>query len=175
MENINGLNRVFGTLHCGTAPGGPCNENDGLGGNMTGPANQPLQGHFHTYTFEVDRTSATAGRLRWFLNGAQYHEVRQEEVEATAWNNAVNVPHFLLLNLAIGGSFPNKVLNSTTPLAETTSGGVYRADYVAVYYSTSGAGLPPPPPASSSSSSAPIPTGPPRARRLTAPAERRGL
>src|SRR5262249_6179317 len=26
MENVNGLNQVFGTLHCGVSPGGPCNE-----------------------------------------------------------------------------------------------------------------------------------------------------
>src|SRR5258706_4582148 len=31
MEDINGLSSEFGTLHCGTSPGGPCNETTGLG------------------------------------------------------------------------------------------------------------------------------------------------
>src|SRR6266540_3128322 len=32
MENVNGANTVWGTLHCGVAPGGPCNEFNGIGG-----------------------------------------------------------------------------------------------------------------------------------------------
>lgn len=135
MENVNGVNRVAGTLHCGTAPGGPCDENNGIGSNVTGSADKPPQGNFHTYTFEVDRTSATAGKLTWFFDDQQYHQVTQDQIPKAAWDNAVNVPHFILLNLAIGGSFPDKVQGSKTPLADTTSGGIYSAEYVAVYYS----------------------------------------
>src|SRR5690242_8296332 len=31
LEDINGRSSVFGTLHCGTNPGGPCNESTGIG------------------------------------------------------------------------------------------------------------------------------------------------
>ena len=34
MENVQGLNTVWATMHCGTNPGGPCNETTGLGGNL---------------------------------------------------------------------------------------------------------------------------------------------
>lgn len=45
-------------------------------------------------------------------------------------------PHFVLMNLAIGGSFPNKDYGAdATPLESTKSGGVYQAEYVAVYNS----------------------------------------
>lgn len=30
MENVQGLNTQYATMHCGTAPGGDCNEMDGL-------------------------------------------------------------------------------------------------------------------------------------------------
>src|SRR4029453_4904849 len=31
MEDITGRSSVFGPLHCGTSPGGPCNETTGIG------------------------------------------------------------------------------------------------------------------------------------------------
>lgn len=40
------------------------------------------------------------------------------------------------MNLAIGGSFPNKDYGAdATPLETTASGGVYEAEYIAVYNS----------------------------------------
>src|SRR5579859_5583682 len=47
MEDINGLSSVFGTLHCGVSPGGPCNENTGLGSGQR--ACSGCQTGFHTY------------------------------------------------------------------------------------------------------------------------------
>ena len=37
MENVNGINSVWGVLHCGVAPGGPCNEFNGIGANRACP------------------------------------------------------------------------------------------------------------------------------------------
>jgi beta-glucanase (GH16 family) len=48
MENVNGENTVRGTLHCGVAPGGPCNEQDGIHGSRSG-FSPTLQGGFHTF------------------------------------------------------------------------------------------------------------------------------
>ncbi|KAK8118199.1 beta-glucanase [Apiospora kogelbergensis] len=139
LENVNGEDKVYATLHCGTAPGGPCNENEGIGGSKTGCPNGPCPANFHTYALEVDR-SAGEGRekMTWFVDDVQYHQILPGKVEASAWKEAVTKPHFLLMNLAIGGAFPNKG-GKTTPVADTTSGGVFSAAYVAVYYST-GAG-----------------------------------
>ncbi|KAJ0383514.1 hypothetical protein COL922a_010331 [Colletotrichum nupharicola] len=58
MENVNNVNRVWAVLHCGTNPGGPCNEPSGLGNNKNCPANSPCSGVFRTYTVEVDRTKS---------------------------------------------------------------------------------------------------------------------
>ena len=38
MENVNGINSVWGVLHCGVNPGGPCNETQGLGASRACPA-----------------------------------------------------------------------------------------------------------------------------------------
>ena len=56
MEDINGLSSDFGTLHCGSSPGGPCNETTGLGSGQR--ACSGCQTGFHTYAVELDRSSA---------------------------------------------------------------------------------------------------------------------
>lgn len=135
MENVNAINNIHGTMHCGIYAGGPCNETTGLSGG-TVPATSQAQGNFHTYTLEVDRTEASNEAVRWYLNGQQYWEVSESEVEATAWNDAINTSYFVILNMAIGGAFPDKVYGSTTPIESTASSGTILIDYVAVYHST---------------------------------------
>ncbi|KAI1844312.1 hypothetical protein JX265_007850 [Neoarthrinium moseri] len=131
MENVNGLNKAWGVLHCDTNPGGACNEANGLGGSRTCPGSA-CQGNFHTYTLEVDR-SAKPEAVRWFLDGTLFWQVIDTDMPAAVWNKTVHNPIFILLDLAIGGSFPNGVYGSSTPLSTTTSGGVFTVDYVAVY------------------------------------------
>ncbi|KAI9146874.1 Glycosyl hydrolase family 16 [Paramyrothecium foliicola] len=133
MENVNGINRVWGVLHCGVNPGGPCRETDGLVGWRDG-GSPPLQGNFHTYAFEVDRTQSLEA-IRWFLDGILFWQVVSTDVPSDVWAQAVHNPHFILLNLAIGGAFPNNNYGSATPLANTASGGQLQAEYVAVYNS----------------------------------------
>src|SRR5689334_9930801 len=52
MEDVNGLSSVFGTLHCGVAPGGPCRELTGLASGEQKCAG--CQTGFHTYAIEYD-------------------------------------------------------------------------------------------------------------------------
>lgn len=54
MEDINGLSSVFGTLHCGVDPGGPCNETTGIGSGQR--ACSGCQTSYHTYRVEIDRS-----------------------------------------------------------------------------------------------------------------------
>ncbi|NHC47544.1 family 16 glycosylhydrolase [Motilibacter sp. K478] len=125
LENVNGANQVWGTLHCGVAPGGPCNEFDGLSG--TRPMGQPsLQSAFHTYAVEWDR-SGTLEELRWYVDGIQYFSVRQDQLPAQTWQDAFSHGYFLILNVAIGGGWPG------LPTAATASGVPMVVDYVAVY------------------------------------------
>jgi beta-glucanase (GH16 family) len=138
MEDINGRSSVFGTLHCGVAPGGPCNEFTGLGsGEHACPG---CQTGFHTYAVEYDR-STSPEQLRWYLDGAQYFSVSSSQVDATTWNNATHHGMFIILNVAMGGSFPAAFGGG--PTGSTQSGVPMIIDYVAVYQS-SGATTPPP-------------------------------
>lgn len=140
MENVNGLNTVWGVLHCGVAPGGPCNEFSGLGGSRTCPG-ASCQSAFHTYRFEWD-TSVSPNQLRWYVDGQEYHRVTQNQMDATSWANMTNhAGYFILLNVAMGGAFPDGVQGSPTPTSATVPGYPMVVDYVAVY--TRG-GTPPP-------------------------------
>lgn len=134
MENVNAVNKVYGTYHCGTNPGGPCDETNGLSGN-TIPVGTPAQGNMHTYTIEVDRTDEAAEALRWYLDGELYWQVAQTAVPAETWAATVHNSYFIILNLAIGGSFPDKVYGSPTPIESTAATGTMLVDYVAVYNS----------------------------------------
>jgi beta-glucanase (GH16 family) len=143
MENVNGINSVWGVLHCGVAPGGPCNEFNGIGASRACPGST-CQSAFHTYRFEWDR-SVSPNQLRWYVDGQQYHTVTQNQVGEPHWTNMTSHQgYFILLNVAMGGGFPNGVAGFATPTAQTVSGRSMLVDYVAVY--TSGGGNPPPPP-----------------------------
>ncbi|MGH9210483.1 MAG: glycoside hydrolase family 16 protein [Acidimicrobiales bacterium] len=132
MENVNGIDSVWGVLHCGVAPGGPCNEFSGLGANRPCPGST-CQSAFHTYRFEWDR-SVTPNAFRWYVDGQQYHSVTENQVDPTTWNNMTgHAGYFILLNVAMGGSFPNGVAGFGTPTAATVSGRPMLVDYVAVW------------------------------------------
>jgi hypothetical protein len=132
MENVNGINQVWGTLHCGVAPNGPCQEFNGLGNVRQCPGSS-CQSAFHTYAFEWD-TGVSPNVLRWYVDGQQYHSVSQAQVGDSAWAQLTNhAGYFILLNVAIGGSFPNGVAGSATPTSATASGVPMLVDYVAVY------------------------------------------
>ncbi|MEU5938824.1 carbohydrate-binding protein [Micromonospora sp. NPDC047548] len=132
MENVNGLNQVWGVLHCGYAPGGPCNEFNGLGNTRACPGST-CQSAFHTYRFEWD-ASVSPQQLRWYVDGQLFHTVGQNQVGEPYWTQMTgHAGYFLLLNVAMGGSFPNGVAGSATPTASTVSGRSMLVDYVAVY------------------------------------------
>jgi len=128
LEDINGRSSVFGTLHCGVSPGGPCNENTGLGsGEHACPG---CQTGYHTYGVEIDR-SVSPEQIRWYLDGSNYFTLNANAVDPTTWANAVDHPFFIIYDLAMGGGFPAAFGGG--PTAATVSGGQMNIDYVAVY------------------------------------------
>lgn len=132
MENVNGIDSVWGVLHCGVAPGGPCNEFNGLAANRPCPGST-CQSAFHTYRFEWDR-SVTPNQFRWSVDGQQFHSVGQNQVDAATWENMTgHAGYFILLNVAMGGAFPNGVAGFATPTAATVPGRPMLVDYVAVW------------------------------------------
>ena len=139
MEDINGRSSEFATLHCGVSPGGPCNETTGLGsGERACPG---CQTGFHTYAMELDR-SVSPEQIRWYLDGANFFTVNANQVDATTWNNATHHGFFMILNVAIGGGFPDAFGGG--PTGATQSGVPMVVDYVAAYTSGGGGTTPPP-------------------------------
>ncbi|MEV4756867.1 discoidin domain-containing protein [Micromonospora sp. NPDC049559] len=129
MTDVNGRDQLAQTLHCGTAPGGPCNEYDGRTSGFASCVG--CQGGYHEYSQVIDRTK-TDEEIRFYLDGRQTWVVRESQVGVTAWRDAVQHGFYLRLDLAIGGSLPNAVAGRTTPTPETTSGGVLSVDSVSV-------------------------------------------
>ncbi|RDG37495.1 1,3-beta-glucanase [Streptomyces corynorhini] len=148
MENVNGLNSVWGVLHCGVNPGGPCNETTGIGASRACPG-ASCQSAFHTYRFEWDR-SLTPNELRWYVDDQLFHTVRQNQMDAASWSNMTDhAGYFILLNVAIGGAFPD-ALGGPTPTAATVPGRPMLVDYVAVWTRGGGSNPTDPPPTGSS-------------------------
>ncbi|MFD5073491.1 glycoside hydrolase family 16 protein [Streptomyces sp. NPDC058371] len=142
LENVQGINNEWATMHCGTSPGGPCNEKSGIGGQRA-CAGTTCQAGFHTYAVEWDR-STSVQEMRFYLDGVNFHTVRQSQVDATTWANATNHGYFIILNVAMGGEFPAAFGGG--PDGGTVPGHPLVVDYVQVLQSTSGGGGPTPTP-----------------------------
>ena len=92
-------NEVFGTLH---GPG-----YSGSGGISAGTdLGAPMADAFHTVALEWE-----PGRMTWFDDGEQYHEVRQDQVAPNEW--VFEQPFFMLLIVAVGGNLGGPVFPDT--------------------------------------------------------------
>jgi hypothetical protein len=139
MEDINGRSSVFAALHCGTNPGGVCNETTGLTSGEK--ACSGCQTGMHTYAVEYDR-STSPEQMRWYLDGNNYFTLNSSQIDATTWNNATHHGVFVILNVAMGGGFPAAFGGG--PTSATQSGVPMLVDYVAVYQSSGGTTTTPP-------------------------------
>jgi beta-glucanase (GH16 family) len=135
MEDINGRSSVFGTLHCGVNPGGPCGESTGIGSGER--ACSGCQSGYHDYAVELDR-STSPEQIRYYLDGANYFTITAGQVDASTWAGAVDHPFFIIYDLAMGGGFPNAFGGG--PNAATVSGASMSIDSVAVYNKGPGSG-----------------------------------
>jgi len=132
LENVNGMNTVWGTLHCGTYPNGPCNEPSGISGRID-CALPECRTAFHTYGFEWDR-SKQPEQLRWYLDGREFHSISQSRLPAATWEGMTSHSgFFMLLNVAIGGYFVSNEAGVHTPTPDTEPGHAMVVDYVAVW------------------------------------------
>src|SRR5580693_7817456 len=147
LEDVNGLSEHSSTIHCGTDPGGPCNEPDGIGSGLLGCGG--CQTGYHTYTMILNRTNTSNESITFYLDGNQTFTVSESQVGTSTWQAAYNHNLSIIFDLAMGGGYPNGVCNCTSPSSSTTSGGTMSVQYVAAYTtggSSSGGGTPPPPP-----------------------------
>ncbi|WP_307831481.1 glycoside hydrolase family 16 protein [Nucisporomicrobium flavum] len=112
MENVNGRDSVWHTLHCGVPVGGPCGEPTGISsGELPCPG---CRSSFHTYAIEHDR-GVTPEELRWYVDGRNTFTVRADRVDPAIWAAANHHGFFVILNVAIGGAFPAPFGGGPTP------------------------------------------------------------
>ncbi|HEX3965411.1 MAG TPA: ricin-type beta-trefoil lectin domain protein [Trebonia sp.] len=137
MEDVNSLSEVSGTVHCGTDPGGPCNETSGIGSGLR--ACSGCQSGYHTYTMILNRTNTSAESITFYLDGTSYFTATEAQIGTSTWQAAFDHNLSIIFDLAMGGGYPNGVCGCTSPTSATTSGGTMGVAYVAAY-STSGGG-----------------------------------
>jgi beta-glucanase (GH16 family) len=133
MESVNGLDAVWGILHCGINPGGPCGEPIGIGSRLPCPHEACTAGP-HTFTFEWNR-SVTPEQLRWFVDGQQVNQVAENQLSAETWHELTEQRgYFVLLDVAMGGGFSFVMAGwKPTPTPDTEPGHSMVVDYVAVW------------------------------------------
>lgn len=134
LEVVNGLPTVYNTLHCGYAPGGPCNEYNGLGNGGV----EWSGCDWHTIGFEVDRSVAAYQEanawkketISWYLDGKKTFEISGSKFNDSAtWEPIAHNGHFLMLDVAVGGNWPGQP-NATTLDGEAVQ---MEVDYVRVW------------------------------------------
>jgi beta-glucanase (GH16 family) len=115
MENIGREPQmVHGTMHGPGYSGG-----NGIGASFTSAT--PFADDFHVFAVEWE-----SGAVRWYVDGKLYHEVTPSRLPTGArW--VFDHPFFMLLNVAVGGSWPGDPDSSTTFPQQML------VDYVRVY------------------------------------------
>jgi beta-glucanase (GH16 family) len=124
LEDVNGDNKVTQTIH------------DGGATKTTGLISCPAVGcqdGFNTYSVIIDRTSTDAEFLQFLLDGKVEKTITEAEVGTAVWQAAIDHAFYIILNMAIGGSYPDEDCECTSPTSSTTSGGSMKVAYVAVY------------------------------------------
>ncbi|KAJ7775772.1 glycoside hydrolase family 16 protein [Mycena maculata] len=117
-------NQNQGTLHFIDSNG---NNNGNFNGRVTYAG-----GQYHTWAFKVDRRNSdwTQQELTWYLDGDAFYSVTGADIGThTQWEQLAYYPYYIIINLAIGGSYPGD------PGSDTIFGydASMRVEYVAVY------------------------------------------
>jgi len=145
LESANGLPFSWQALHCGYwigNDGGPCNEPNGIASEDGWPFSR---GEWHVVSVDIDRTKPgddwREEKIVWRIDGKVVFTVKGSDVgDRTYWLNITDKDHMILLNVAVGGAFPDKIANvpqGTTPTAATVGGirSSLEAKYVIVFAS----------------------------------------
>lgn len=130
MENVNGADTVLNSIHCDTNPGGICNEPNGLGKTYKCVGSR-CPGNYHIYEMVIDR-SVSPETVKFYVDRQFKRTVSQTQL-GSVWDQTVNSGFYLILNVAMGGAYPNAAAGYTTPTSSTVSGQNMAVDYVAVW------------------------------------------
>ncbi|MEA5360174.1 glycoside hydrolase family 16 protein [Amycolatopsis sp., V23-08] len=134
MEDVNALSKHSTTFHCGQWQG-ECHDPDGITSDLQDCPG--CQDGYHSYSVVIDRRDAAAEELRFYLDGNQTYSVKQNQVSDATWKAAVDHGFFVIFDVAIGGSYPNKVCGCTSPSADITPGAEMSIDSLSVKVGTS--------------------------------------
>jgi hypothetical protein len=107
------------------------------------------QSGYHTYTMTLNRTDTADESITFYLDGNEYFSVSESQVGTATWQAAYDHNLSVILDLAMGGSYPDGNCNCTAPTSATTSGGAMSVAYVAAYSTSSGGSTPTPTPTAS--------------------------
>jgi hypothetical protein len=110
---------------------GPCHEYTCLSSGL-----RPCPGcqlGYHTYSVVIDRRHRASEQIRWYLDGRPFFTVGESQVGPATWTQAVDHGFSIILDLAIGGKYPDSSCRCTTPNVQTTSGAAMSVQYVRVY------------------------------------------
>lgn len=136
VESLNGRSEAWHVVHCGPGGnGGPCNEPNGLSKSVSMP-----RGEWVTIAFEIDRAIGEGDwrreKMVWYVDGVETFSLTGTLLrDVETWRMLAWTPKFLLLNVAVGGGFPNALAGMNTPTQATVggSGASLEVDYVAVF------------------------------------------
>jgi hypothetical protein len=122
MENINDSSAIHGTFHCDRLLGGACREPHGLSAVDRLPN---AAGSAGTHTYAIIWNTAPE-ELLWQVDGHTYAAATPASVGRQVWQATLGHGYFLILNLAIGGTWPG------SPNAATKPGASMLVDWVKV-------------------------------------------
>jgi len=126
MEDVNGLNQASQTLHDAASSSGhaliSCPD-----------TSSSCQTGYHTYSVIVNRQNTSAEYLQFLMDGVVESTITEASVGTTAWQEAIDHGFFFILDLAMGGNYPDGTYGSTTPTTATSSGASMSVGYVAAY------------------------------------------
>ncbi|PSR88689.1 putative endo-1,3(4)-beta-glucanase [Coniella lustricola] len=127
LEMIDGVLTGYGTAHCGD----DCNDDDddeGLQSSIAVPNDS-----WHTWRLEWDRTSGNweTETIKWYMDGEAFQTLTGSEFSEAVWTNLAHSPYYVILNLAVGGSWPGDPNSATVD----GYGAMMEIGYVAVYQS----------------------------------------
>lgn len=121
LETINGDSTVYHTVHCDVAPGGVCNEFDGIGSSS-----EFTRGEWHRFAAEIDRSNPdwTQQSLNYYIDRQLSWSIGPSQLEysESVWQALAASSKIILLNVAVGGGLPSGVSGETTPNADTLGG-----------------------------------------------------
>lgn len=124
LETVDGILTGYGTVHCGDQ----CDDSDdaGLAEDIIIPDQS-----WHTWRLEWDRTSGdwATETIEWSMDDQVYHTITGSDFTEDTWDNLAHQPYYIILNLAVGGSWPGDPNSATVD----GYGAMFEIGYVAVY------------------------------------------